>query len=79
VQAGAVVPADVLGDGVAGAGAGGPGLQVEKLAFDGAEERFGEGVVPALPCAAVGQLDLAVRGEGGELAGGVLLGFRASS
>src|SRR5580698_40021 len=72
VQAGAVVPADVLGDGAAGSGLGGPGLQVEQLAFDRAEERLGERVIPALARAAGGQLDLAVRGEGRELGGGVL-------
>jgi hypothetical protein len=53
VQPGAVVPADVLGD-AAGAGSGGPGLQVDQLAFDGGEEAFGQSVVPALAGAAVG-------------------------
>lgn len=48
VQAGAVVPADVLGDGPAGAGSGGPGLQVDELAFERAEEALGQGIVPAL-------------------------------
>jgi len=72
VQPGAVVPADVLGDSAAGAGAGRPGLQLEQLAFDGTEEALGESVVLALAGAAVGQLDLAVRGEGSELARGVL-------
>lgn len=48
VQAGAVVPAGVFGDGAAGACPGGPGLQVDQLAFDGAEEALAQGVVPAL-------------------------------
>src|SRR5690349_6027199 len=65
VQAGAVVPAEVLGDGAGGAGPGGPGLHVDQLAFDRAEEALGQGVVPALTGAPVGQLDLAVGGEGG--------------
>jgi hypothetical protein len=47
VQAGAVVPADVLGDGPAGSSSGDPGLQVDQLALDGAEEALGQGVVPA--------------------------------
>src|SRR5215469_2964430 len=72
VQPGAVVPADVLGDGAAGAGSGGPGVVVEQLALDGTEEALGESVVPALAGAAVGQLDLAVRREGRELARCVL-------
>ena len=44
VQAGAVVPADVLGDGPAGSSSGDPGLQVDQLALDGAEEALGQGV-----------------------------------
>ena len=48
MQPGAVVPADVLGDGAPGAGPGGPGLQVGELAFERAEEALGQGVVPAL-------------------------------
>lgn len=47
VQAAAVVPADVLGDGVACGGPGRPGLQVDQLAFDGAEEALSQGVVPS--------------------------------
>jgi hypothetical protein len=66
VQAGAVVPADVFGDGVAGACPGGPGLQVDQLAFDGTEEALGQGIVPALAGAAVGQLNLAVGRKSGE-------------
>ena len=52
VQPGAVVPGDVLDDGPAGGGPGGPGLRVEQLAFERGEERFGNGVVPALAGAA---------------------------
>src|SRR5215469_12012837 len=72
VQPGAVVPADVLGDGAAGAGSGGPGVVVEQLALDGTEEALGQGVVPALAGPAVGQPDLVVVGEPGELGGRVL-------
>jgi hypothetical protein len=75
VQPGAVVPADVVDDGAAGAGAGGPGLQVDEFALDGAEETFRQGVVPALAGAAVRQGYLAVGGEGGEVARGVLREF----
>ncbi len=67
MQSGAVVPADVLDNSVAGAGAGWPGLQVDELAFDRAEEALGQGIVPALAGAAVGELDLAVAGQLGEL------------
>jgi hypothetical protein len=69
---GAVVPADVLDNRVAGTGPGWPDLQVEQLALDRAEEALGEGVVPALAGAAVGQLDLAVAGQLGERSRGVL-------
>src|SRR5487761_355847 len=66
VQAGAVEPADVLDDRPARHGAGGPGLQVEQLSLDRGEERFGEGVVPALAGAAEGQRHLAVAGQASE-------------
>ncbi len=79
VQAGAVVPADVLHDGAPGAGSGGPWLQIEQLAFDRGEERFREGVVPALAFAARRQGDLAVAGQPGEGSGGVLAGYWAGS
>ena len=46
VQAGAVVPADVFGDSPPGTSPGGPGLQVDQLAFEGAEEALGESVIP---------------------------------
>src|SRR6266540_4549061 len=72
VQAGAVVPGDVFHGGVACGGAGGPGLVVEALAFQGGEERLGERVVPALPGAAARQDDRQVVGEGGVGAAGVL-------
>jgi hypothetical protein len=62
VQAGAVVPADVLGDSAPDAGLGGPGLQVDQLAFERAEEALGDCVVPALAGAAVRQLDVEVAG-----------------
>src|SRR5262245_11824789 len=75
VQPGAVVPGDVLGDGAAGGGAGGPGVVVEQLAFDRAEEAVGQSVVPALTGPAVGQPDLVVVGEPGELGGCVLARF----
>jgi hypothetical protein len=55
-----------------GGGPGGPGLQVEQLAFDRGEERLGQGVVPALAGAAMGQGYLAVGSEVGEFGGGVL-------
>src|SRR5215471_14969884 len=69
MQSGAVVPADVLDDRVPCGGLGRPGLQV---ALDGGEERFGQGVVPALAGAAVGQHDVVLAGVGGEGGGGVL-------
>jgi hypothetical protein len=72
VQAGAVVPGDVLDDGTAGHGPGRPGLQVEQLAFDRGEKRFRESVVPALTGAAHRQRDVAVAGQRGELGRGVL-------
>src|SRR4249920_855554 len=72
VQPGAVVPADVLNDRPAGRGPGGPGLGIDQLAFDRGEEALGQGVVPALAGAPHRQGDLAVSGEGRELAGGVL-------
>jgi hypothetical protein len=46
MQPGAVVPGDVLDDRVPRAGPGGPGPQVEQLAFDRSEERFRESVIP---------------------------------
>jgi hypothetical protein len=72
VQPGAVVPGDVLHDGPPGGCLGGPGLEVEQLAFDGGEKRFRKGVVPALAGAAQGQRDVALGGEGGEGGRGVL-------
>src|SRR5215207_1940775 len=72
VQPGAVVPGDVLHGGAAGGRSGGPGLVVEALAFQGREERLGEGVVPALPGAAARQDDRQVVGESGVVATGVL-------
>src|SRR5580700_1932594 len=72
VQAGAVVPADVLSDGGAGGSSGGPGLVVEQLAFDGGEPAFGQSVIPALPGPAMGQLDIETAGQGGEFGGCVL-------
>src|SRR5262249_8759077 len=74
MQSGAVVPADVLDDRVPCGGLGRPGLQVEQLAFDGGEERFGQGVVPALAGAAVGQHGVGLAGGGGGGGGGVLAG-----
>ena len=53
VEAAGVVPAfDVVEDGAAEPGAGGPRAGVDQLAFDGREERLGHGVVPAFtgPC-----------------------------
>src|SRR5215204_5361255 len=44
VEAGAVEPGDVFHGRPAGGGAGGPGLLVEALAFQGREERLGERV-----------------------------------
>src|SRR5215208_7588482 len=72
VQPGAVEPGDVVHGRVAGGGAGGPGLVVEALAFQGGEERLGEGVVPALPGAAGRQGDREIVGEGGVVAADVL-------
>src|SRR5215212_882581 len=72
VEAGAVEPGDVFHGRPAGGGAGGPGLLVEALAFQGREERLGERVVPALPGAAARQDDGQVVGEGGVGAAGVL-------
>ncbi len=46
VQPGAVVPGDVLHGGAAGSGPGRPGLQVQTLALQRGEERFGERVGP---------------------------------
>src|SRR5215471_14108010 len=71
VQPGAVVPADVFHDRPLGHGSGWPGLEVEQLAFDGGEEALGEGVVPALAGAAMGQHYGIVSGQGRELGGGV--------
>src|SRR5258708_39162947 len=42
---GAVVPGDVLGDDAPGGSAGGPGLVVEQLALERAEEALGGGVI----------------------------------
>src|SRR5215471_10203185 len=72
VQPGAVVPGDVLDGGVAGGRAGGPLPGVDQLPFDRGEERFGQGVIPALAGPADRKRDLALRGEGSELRGGVL-------
>src|SRR5262245_59856332 len=72
VESGAVVPGDVLHDRASGASPGGPGLGVETLALEGGEERFGQGVVPALTGAADRQPDVAVAGQVGELGRGVL-------
>src|SRR5215212_11547114 len=72
VEAGAGEPGDVFHGRPAGGGSGGPGLLVEALAFQGGEERLGEGVVPALPGAAARQDDGQVVGEGGVGAAGVL-------
>lgn len=63
MQTGAVVPGDVSGDGVAGGRAVGPGMVVEELALDGAEEAFGQGVVPGLPGSSVRQDDAVVLGQ----------------
>src|SRR5215218_2711760 len=79
VQAGAVEPGDVFHGRVACGGAGGPGLVVEALAFQGGEERLGERVVPALAGAARRQADREIVGEGGVVAAGVLGGFNWSS
>src|SRR4029450_13661138 len=49
VQAGAVVPAEVLDGAPAGGGPGRPELLVQALALQRGEERLGERVVPALP------------------------------
>ena len=65
VQAGAVEPADVLDDGAPCARFGGLGLEVEQLAFDRGEERFGQALSPALAFAAHRQGDLAVAGHPG--------------
>jgi len=67
VQAGAVVPGRVLYDRPACQGARGPGLNVDQLAFERGEERFGQGVVPALAGPADRQDDLVPVGQGGEL------------
>src|SRR5215218_7752897 len=72
VQAGAVEPGDVFHGRVACGGAGGPGLVVEALAFQGGEERLGERVVPALAGAARRQADREIVGEGGVVAAAVL-------
>src|SRR5437764_5501854 len=72
VQPGAVVPAGVFHDVPAGGGPGRPGLGVDQLAFDRGEERFGQGVVPALAGASMGQRYRIVAGQGGELGRGVL-------
>jgi hypothetical protein len=53
VSAAGVVPTfDVLEYRLAGGGVGRPGLPVQQFGFDGGEERFGDGVVPALPASA---------------------------
>jgi hypothetical protein len=62
VQAGAVVPADVLDDGPPCPGPGGPGLQVEQFALGRVEERLGQGVIPALARAPDRQGDLVIAG-----------------
>src|SRR5215469_7963682 len=72
VQAGAVVPADVLDDRPSGGSLGGPGLGVDQLAFECGEEALGEGVVPALAGPAEGQDHLVALGELGKLRRGVL-------
>ena len=72
VEPAAVVPGDVVDDGTAGEGVGGPGLLVDAFAFQRGEERFGDGVVPALPGPADRQGHSAVVGEGGVLPGRVL-------
>ena len=72
VQAGAVVPADVLGDCAAGGGPGGPGLQVDQFCLERPEEALGQGVIPALAGAAVRELSVEVVGQLRELSGGVL-------
>jgi hypothetical protein len=56
----------------AGRRAGGPGVVVEQLAFERAEETLGQRVVPALAGPPVREPDLVVVSEGGEVAGGVL-------
>jgi hypothetical protein len=48
---------------VAGGCPGGPGLVVGELAFEGGEEAFREGIVPALALTSERQRDLAVPGE----------------
>src|SRR6266487_1903672 len=72
VQPGAVVPGDVLHDRPPGGSLGGPGSQIDQLALERGEERFGKSVVPALTGPAKGQGDSAVAGERGEGGGGVL-------
>jgi len=76
VQTGVLVPGDVPGDGVAGGRAAGPGIVAGELALDGAEEAFGQGVVPALPGSSVRQDDAVVLGQGGVFGGGVLAAAR---
>jgi hypothetical protein len=72
VQPGAVVPGDVVHGGPACRGPGGPRLQVQALALERREERFGQRVIPALPGPAARQPDLEIAGEHGIVTAGVL-------
>jgi hypothetical protein len=73
VQPSAVVEdLDVVGDGEAGAGPGGPAVPVVHLVLQGGEEGLRGGVVPAHPGAADTRTDVLVLAEAGEFARGVL-------
>src|SRR5450755_1205915 len=68
-----VVPAlDVIEDGPAEPGPGGPGAVVDEFPLDGGEEALSDGVIPAFPFPGDGQDHAVCPGQGGVITAGVL-------